>query len=125
MNDKLAPKFILQVADVDIDKSGKFKYILINVKDTQTKAVKNIVRGYKDCSYHIDILSKVTPELEKLGLQAECSGGGRILHDPKTKTIMIYGYSQGFGRADHTIAHALCKKNFPDYVDISWSNEGY
>jgi hypothetical protein len=34
-------------------------------------------------------------------------------------------YSQGFGRADHTIAHKLIQEKYSDYSDIAWSNEGY
>ena len=52
-------------------------------------------------------------------------GGGRILHKPETKSILIYGYSQGFGKADHTIAHKLIKEKYPQYNDIQWSDEGY
>lgn len=40
------------VADVDIDKNGKFKYILINVVDSKSGKEKLIVRGYGRCNYH-------------------------------------------------------------------------
>lgn len=111
--------------DVDIDSEGKFKYILIKVTDPDVKEEKFIVRGYKSCSYHDDILSLVEPSIRKHGCTATCVGGGRIRHDPKVKSLFIYGYSQGYGRADHTISQKLLKEKFPDYHDISWSNEGY
>lgn len=116
---------ISQIPDVDIDPSGKFKYILIQVSDPETKEEKYIVRGYKSCGYHVDILERVEPSIEKLKCKAKCVGGGRILHNPEVKSILIYGYSQGFGKADHTIAHRLVKAKYPNYTDISWSNEGY
>lgn len=44
-----------QVADVDIDPAGVFKYILIKVYAAEVGGVepeKMIVRGYKECPYH-------------------------------------------------------------------------
>lgn len=52
-----------KVADVDIDPSGTFKYILITVTDSSNKSSKQIVRGNAACGYHceqtiITIISK-------------------------------------------------------------------
>lgn len=114
-----------QIPNVDIDPSGRFKYILIQVTDPETKAEKYIVRGYKSCPYHVDILETVEPSIHKLKCKAKCVGGGRILHKPEVRSIFIFGYSQGFGLADHKISHKLMKEKYPDYTDIQWSNEGY
>lgn len=114
-----------QIPNVAIDASGKFKYILIQVTDPETKEKKYIVRGFKSCSYHIDIFEMVEPEISKLKCKAKCVGGGRIIHKPEVKSIFIFGYSQGFGRADHTITCNLIKEKYSDYSDISWSNDGY
>lgn len=110
---------------MDIDPTGKFKYILIQVRDPESKSEKHIVRGYKSCPYHADILSKVEPSITKLKCKANCVGGGRIKHSPENKSIFVYGYSQGFGLADHSITTKLLKEKFTDYNDIDWSNEGY
>ena len=40
-----------------------------------------------------DILDRVSPKLELLGLSYECLGGGRIRHDSQDQKIHIYGYS--------------------------------
>ncbi len=40
-----------------------------------------------------DILDKVSPALEKQGLELDCVGGGRILHDPDKKSLKVFGYS--------------------------------
>jgi len=40
--------------------------------------------------------------LRAKGLDCQCIGGGRILHEKSQKFIKVYGYSVGFGRADHT-----------------------
>ena len=41
-----------QVADVDIDGDGVFKYILIKITDKKTSMSKAVVRGYAWADYH-------------------------------------------------------------------------
>ena len=41
-----------------------------------------------------DIYDKVQEALAKKGMDTECLGGGRIVHDPDKKTILVFGYSQ-------------------------------
>ncbi|XP_076276925.1 14 kDa phosphohistidine phosphatase [Lasioglossum baleicum] len=113
-----------KVPDVDIE-TGRFKYILINVKDETTKASKPIVRGYVRSSWHSDIFDETCEQLKShSSLKAKCVGGGRIEHDPDERTIKVYGYSQGFGPADHAVSVEILKKKYPDYK-ITWSDEGY
>ncbi|CAD5206121.1 unnamed protein product [Bursaphelenchus okinawaensis] len=111
------------VANVDIDPKGTFKYILIKVTDPSSKKNKVIVRGYGDCGFHGDILDKVESN-QIQGLSADCLGGGRIKHDADGKSIKVYGYSQGYGQADHKIAVDMLKQKYPDY-DVTSSNDGY
>ncbi|KAH9415722.1 14 kDa phosphohistidine phosphatase-like [Dermatophagoides pteronyssinus] len=106
--------------DVDIDSNGRFKYILIKVIDDDKS--KFLVRGYKWAAYHADIFDVVAPQDSKF--KYECVGGGRIQHSSEKKTIHVYGYSQGFGQADHKISCDLISKKYPDYK-VTWSNEGY
>ncbi|XP_041975138.1 14 kDa phosphohistidine phosphatase-like [Aricia agestis] len=110
---------------VDIDPSGVFKYILINVYDkekNEAEPQKVIVRGYKRCEYHADIFDEVQAKHSSLDL--EPLGGGRISHDPENKKIHIYGYSQGYGKADHEVTAKIVKGAYPAYT-ISISDEGY
>ncbi|KAK9692973.1 Janus/Ocnus family (Ocnus) [Popillia japonica] len=81
--------------------------------------------------YMGDINDKVTEQLQKLksdgvlkDWQTKVLGGGRIAHDAAAKAIKVYGYSQGYGKADHQVAVALIKKFYPNYA-ITWSDEGY
>ncbi|XP_033321790.1 sex-regulated protein janus-A [Megalopta genalis] len=114
-----------KVPDVDIDGHGRFKYILINVQDENTKATKPIVRGYAKSPYHADIFEEACKQLEPYSsLKPNCVGGGRIEHDPDAKTIKVYGYSQGFGKADHQVSVGVLKKKYLDYT-ITCSDEGY
>uniref|UniRef100_A0A915MW59 Methyltransferase-like protein 17, mitochondrial n=1 Tax=Meloidogyne javanica TaxID=6303 RepID=A0A915MW59_MELJA len=56
---------------------------------------KLIVRGYKSCKFHANILDKVEEEESANGcIKFECPGGGRISHEPEKKHINVYGYSQ-------------------------------
>uniref|UniRef100_A0A914USK1 14 kDa phosphohistidine phosphatase n=1 Tax=Plectus sambesii TaxID=2011161 RepID=A0A914USK1_9BILA len=111
------------VENVDIDGSGKFKYILIKVTDKATKESKFIVRGYERCGFHGDILDEVEPALQSK-YTLDCVGGGRIIHHPDKKQIEVFGYSQGYGQADHAKSIAILKTRYPDY-SFTKSNEGY
>lgn len=116
-----------QVIEADID-TGRFKYILIKVHHSpegSQETTKFIVRGYKWAGFHADIYDKVAPAIEQSGLDCECVGGGRINHNPDTKTIEVYGYSQGYGLADHAKSVEILKRKYPDYDKITFSNEGY
>ena len=105
--------------EVDIDPSGVFKYVLIQCDDNF------LVRGFKWAEYHADIYDEVEVELHQQGVNVcKCVGGGRIDHDNNNKRIIVYGYSVGFGRADHATTVHLLLKEFPDY-DITFSNDGY
>ena len=72
-----------------------------------------------------DILDKFESDCGNKQIEVECVGGGRILHEPEKKEILVYGYSQGFGRADHKISVSLLKERYTDYNSITFSNEGY
>ena len=72
-----------------------------------------IIRGYKRHEYHANILDHFEEnELGKLpggkaAYHSNCPGGGRIEHNSTNKSISIYGYSVGFGLADHSITQAM------------------
>lgn len=117
------------IPSVEIDPEGTFKYILIKLYE---KGVKNedgsekfkyLVRGKASCEWHGDIYDLFNSNLSKK-LDTECVGGGRIKHNPEEKKIFIYGHSQGFGKADHSITKQLLVEKYPDYA-IDWSDEGY
>ena len=55
------------LAEVEIDREGKFKYILVKVWPADGKADeeggKLIVRGTAEAEFHPDIMAKVNPFL--------------------------------------------------------------
>ena len=131
---------------VNIDPSGRYKYILIKLE--QNGQEKYVVRGHGWAEYHgkkiinilfwiiyfkvfeicawffeADILENFEQAVKSKDIRVTCTGGGRILHEPSK--ILVYGYSQGFGRAEHEISVSLIKEKYPDYQSITFSNEGY
>ena len=113
------------VPNVDIDGEGTFKYILIQITKESSQESRLIVRGYSWAEYHADILDEVEKALKTAGYGCKCLGGGRIKHAPGEKTILVYGYSMGFGRADHQKTVSLLQDFYSEYKSISFSNEGY
>ncbi|KAG4070204.1 hypothetical protein HA402_003894 [Bradysia odoriphaga] len=113
---------------VDIDKAGRFKYVLIKVyaKELEdgSEPSKLVVRGNVDAQWHADIYEQFTDMLKALKLDAECLGGGRIEHHPDVKKLKVYGYSQGYGKADHAETKRLLRTKYSDY-EIEISDEGY
>jgi len=111
---------------VDID-SGRFKYVLLELTSSaDASAKKVVVRGHTFASYHDDIVQHWVEELKVVGtgVKVECIGGGRIQRDDSKNSIEVFGYSQGYGKADHSVTAELLKAKFPGYV-ITWSDEGY
>jgi phosphohistidine phosphatase len=116
------------VQEVDIDSTGTFKYILIKISETGSTRSKFSVRGYTFAEYHADIYQKAKLEVASDGVECEVAGGGRIKHQPpsagSTGSILVYGYSIAYGKADHEISVECLKRTFPNY-SISFSDEGY
>ncbi|XP_030371473.1 sex-regulated protein janus-A [Scaptodrosophila lebanonensis] len=124
----MAKKTLEDVPLVDIDARGIFKYILIKVTGTPdsdgVEPSKIIVRGYADCEWHADIYERVQGLCHGTDFDTECLGGGRIEHDPDKKYIKIYGYSQGYGKADHIVSKRIIQTKYKDY-EIETVDAGY
>lgn len=123
---KMSENAFEAIPEVKLD-NGRFKYVLIKVHDkADPNRSKLIVRGSASAAYHADIYEKEMCKIEAIsGLETECLGGGRIIHNPDCLEIKVFGYSQGYGQADHSKTVEILKRNFPDYKSITWSNEGY
>lgn len=124
------PKTMASLADiapVEIDASGKFKYVLAKVYTSPNAGDSEFqyyVRGHAWGAFHADIFEKFEEQVAALGLSAECVGGGRIMHHADQHKIEVFGYSQGYGRADHSVTADLIRKRYPDY-EVTTSNDGY
>ncbi|XP_043220373.1 14 kDa phosphohistidine phosphatase-like isoform X1 [Amphibalanus amphitrite] len=123
----MASSDLASVPPVEIDPNGRFKYVLAKVytsPDAGDNEFKYFVRGFQWGAFHADIFEKFEAQIAALGLSAECVGGGRIMHHADAKKLEVFGYSQGYGRADHSITAGLLKDKYPDY-EITTSDEGY
>ena len=119
-----------KICQCKIDQEGVFKNIQIECVNKDNKDDKKIIiRGDAYSSYHKDIFRKFIVDIMnsndkdlKENYDYECIGGGRIEFRPDC--IFIYGYSSGYGQADHSKTKEIVKKFFPTYK-VEISNEGY
>ena len=104
---------------------GKHKYVLIRAEfDGHTEY---IVTSKQGAHYHRNAAEPMVHKLQEAGYyDIDVVGGGRIDYDPAAKKIFIYGYSYGFGRADHSISQQVVQEDerYKDY-EVTWSNDGY
>lgn len=111
------------VYDVIIDGSGTFKYILCKVYDPDLPYdYKYIIRGFLMAEFHADIYDDVDSQLEEVGIVCECHGGGMIYHDSQRQHIEVYGKSQGYGKACHSITADMLRHQYPHYKTITWQD---
>ncbi|GAB1600681.1 14 kDa phosphohistidine phosphatase-like [Argonauta hians] len=108
---------------VDIGEQGFSKYVLCKVYDgNNPKDFQYIVRGSTIAKFHADIFDLVDAELEIHGLNCICVGGGKMEHLPEAGSIHVYGRSQGYGQADHSITTELVRESYPHYNSITWDD---
>ena len=115
-----------RVPNVSID-AGAHKYVLISACLPGGNIRENFVVSRKGAEYHRDAAEPFVELLERNNYSSiRILGGGRIALDNVKKTCSIYGYSYGFGLADHALSKAVVETDdrYNDY-DITWSNEGY
>ena len=85
---------------------GVQKYVLISASDGDDQ--RWFVRGNCSAEYHKDAAQPTAYELQGAGLEVTITGGGRVKLDSDEKTIHVYGFSYGFGKADHSITQTCC-----------------
>jgi phosphohistidine phosphatase len=112
------------VPNVKIDE-GRHKYVQIRAAVDGEEQV--FVTSKRGAHYHRDAAEPFISALEEAGYHdIDVAGGGRIDLDTQAKRISIYGYSYGFGLADHELSKSVVLKD-PRYkdFDITTSNAGY
>ncbi|CAM9396452.1 unnamed protein product [Chrysoparadoxa australica] len=85
------------VESVQVDINQLQKYVTIKVSDLRLDKHKLIVRGKALAEYHVEAGEETVRELNDLGMEAEITGGGRLLHDEEQKKLKLYGHSLQFG----------------------------
>lgn len=116
----MIPRQGMSAPVTDISEEGDFKYVLIAATAAGSGKPVHLVRGYVDCEYHADVLEEALPPLEGAGYDnIRCVGGGRIkLEKGPPGQMVIYGTSDGFGRADHDKTAAIFRQHYGGSVQI-------
>jgi phosphohistidine phosphatase len=105
---------------------GAHKYVLIKARMKPSDEEYFVVSS-KYAKYHQNAAEPMVNSLERAGYgEIDVLGGGRINLNSSSKKISIYGFSYGFGMADHLISKKVVQSD-PRYKDyeIETSNEGY
>ena len=106
---------------------GAHKYVLISAMTPDGTQRQHFVTSKRGASYHRNAAEPFVEKLENSGYTSiDITGGGRISLDSTNETISVFGYSYGFGLADHALSKAVILAD-PRYKDfeVTWSNEGY
>lgn len=106
---------------------GAHKYVLITALLPGSNERQHFVVSRRNAAYHRNAAEPFVEDLERNGYRSiSILGGGRIALDTDKQSISIYGYSYGFGLADHALSKSVVEKDpkWKDY-EVSWSNEGY
>ena len=107
---------------------GAHKYVLISAHTPTDPPEKRwFVTSKSGAKYHANAAEPFVYRLEEAGYRdIRVTGGGRINYQPDQRIINIFGYSYGFGLADHKLSKQIVEEDgrFVGY-SVDWSNEGY
>ena len=114
------------VSSVSIDE-GAHKYVLISAKEPGSNELSWFVISRRGSAYHRNAAEPMVQVLGVSGYQdITITGGGRIHLDEDNKQISVFGFSYGFGLADHELTRKVILKDerYREF-DVTWSNDGY
>lgn len=107
---------------------GAHKYVLISAQaPTDPPEKRWFVVSKHGAQYHANAAEPFVDRLEGAGYRdIRVTGGGRINYQPDERIINIFGYSYGFGLADHKLSKQIVEEDgrWVGYA-VDWSNEGY
>ena len=107
---------------------GAHKYVLISAHaPTDPPEKRWFVVSKRGAQYHANAAEPFVDRLEGAGYRdIRVTGGGRINYQPDERIINIFGYSYGFGLADHKLSKKVVEEDgrWVGYA-VDWSNEGY
>jgi phosphohistidine phosphatase len=116
-----------RVSSIQVDE-GTHKYVLIRAIAPRSAVDEQyFVVSKRGAAYHRDAAEPMIEQLEYAGYgRIDVTGGGRIRLDSSSKIMHIYGFSYGFGLADHSISRrvVLADPRYADF-DVTTSDEGY
>eukprot|EP00532_Pseudo-nitzschia_australis_P000985 CAMPEP_0168203642 /NCGR_PEP_ID=MMETSP0139_2-20121125/24965_1 /TAXON_ID=44445 /ORGANISM="Pseudo-nitzschia australis, Strain 10249 10 AB" /LENGTH=159 /DNA_ID=CAMNT_0008129511 /DNA_START=98 /DNA_END=577 /DNA_ORIENTATION=+ len=106
---------------------GKHKYVLMSALLPGSGERQNFVVSRAFADYHCNVAEPMAEALERSGYKSiSITGGGRIALDTDKRSVFVYGFSYGFGLADHALSVSVVQSDerYKDY-EVTWSNEGY
>lgn len=106
---------------------GAHKYVLITAREPGSSQIQHFVISRRGAAYHRNAAEPFVHRLEQSGYEdIAVEGGGRIHLDEGSKKISIFGFSYGFGQADHEISKmvVLADARFKDF-EVTVSDDGY
>ena len=91
---------------------GKHKYVLVKAvhplkPDKEEWFVRSASTKEAQGPYHADVAYELVEWLEALEFEVTVTGGGRIYYNYGQEEVKVYGFSYGFGMADHQKAGSL------------------
>ena len=137
--------FPYPIRRVSID-PGSHKYVLVtallptHLSSSSAAGTTNnnsdlvtFVRSQSSAEYHKDAAGPLVSALGAASFRdVKILGGGRITRTTKTTTtkVHIFGYSIGFGKADHAMAKAVVEQygaedGLGEGTTVTWSDDGY
>ena len=105
---------------------GTHKYVLLSAQPPND-SIQHFVTSRHNAPYHRNAAEPYIQRLQQNGYtDIRVTGGGRITFHEEEKKIFIYGYSYGFGLADHAKSKEviLGQEKYKGY-NVTWSNDGY
>mmetsp|Transcript_1561 Transcript_1561/g.4260 ORF Transcript_1561/g.4260 Transcript_1561/m.4260 type:complete len:149 (-) Transcript_1561:308-754(-) len=126
-NDSSTSAATTRIPNVTID-DGAHKYVLIRATNASTATQEHFVVSKRGAAYHRNAAEPMVERLQQNGYTSiDVTGGGRIYLDDDNRSISIFGYSYGFGQANHELSKSVIEKSSTKYAtyDITTSNEGY
>jgi phosphohistidine phosphatase len=107
--------------------SGAHKYVQIQASCLNNNEDQIFVVSRKGAAYHRNAAEPFIYKLEQAGYyDISVNGGGRIFLDQEHQKISIFGFSYGFGKANHQVSATVIKEDerYKEY-EVSWSDDGY
>jgi phosphohistidine phosphatase len=104
---------------------GAHKYVQITGSLVGMEQVFVVSRN--NAAYHRNAAEPFIAKLKRAGYyDIEVTGGGRVAMDEARKKISIFGFSYGFGKANHQLSADIVRKDERyQYYDVDWSDDGY
>ena len=94
---------------------GRNKYVVAKIRDPSSSKLRTFVISSTG-TYHADVAKELfewihsVPGYEHVDISV--TGGGRVFYEPKSSSILVYGFSYRYGKGDHAKVVQLIKEYY-------------